>query len=221
MQKRKLGKSGLEVSALGLGFMFLEITLLQRFVLGAPVFLLDVAVGQRRSQSTRHAVELAPLGDGRQRERLGDGVHDGAEHDRRHRGFVGCDGARAILHRADQRVLPKNRDQLVDSVADDLDERGDLVDRLELALGAQGDAAAVALDCTARGQRYGALDRLRAIRRELGVPVFADIDPKTHNIDLDQLEAMEDEADIEAARRALKDSRRIPYEEVRRKAGLA
>lgn len=36
-------------------------------------------------------------------------------------------------------------------------------------------AAAVALDCTARGQRHGALDRLRRIREELGVPVCADV----------------------------------------------
>lgn len=33
----------------------------------------------------------------------------------------------------------------------------------------------IALDCTARGQRYGALDRLRQIRNDLGVPVLADI----------------------------------------------
>ena len=33
----------------------------------------------------------------------------------------------------------------------------------------------IALDCTARGQQYGALDRLRRIRQELGVPVLADI----------------------------------------------
>ncbi len=39
----------------------------------------------------------------------------------------------------------------------------------------EAGAAAVALDCTARGQRYGALDRLRRIRSELGVPVLADI----------------------------------------------
>lgn len=36
-------------------------------------------------------------------------------------------------------------------------------------------AAAVALDCTARGRRYGALDRLRQIKAQLGVPVLADI----------------------------------------------
>jgi glucokinase len=39
----------------------------------------------------------------------------------------------------------------------------------------EAGAAMVALDCTARGQRYGALDRLRRIKRELGVPVLADI----------------------------------------------
>ncbi len=33
----------------------------------------------------------------------------------------------------------------------------------------------IALDVTARGQRYGALERLARIRRELGVPVMADI----------------------------------------------
>jgi N-acetylmannosamine-6-phosphate 2-epimerase/N-acetylmannosamine kinase len=33
----------------------------------------------------------------------------------------------------------------------------------------------VALDCTYRGQRYGALERLRRIKEELGVPVLADI----------------------------------------------
>lgn len=36
-------------------------------------------------------------------------------------------------------------------------------------------ADAVAVDCTARGQRYGALARVRQIRSELGVPVMADI----------------------------------------------
>ncbi|MEN6537534.1 MAG: N-acylglucosamine-6-phosphate 2-epimerase, partial [Bryobacteraceae bacterium] len=36
-------------------------------------------------------------------------------------------------------------------------------------------ADAIALDCTLRGQRMGALDRLRAIRSELNVPVVADI----------------------------------------------
>ncbi len=39
----------------------------------------------------------------------------------------------------------------------------------------EAGARLVALDCTARGQRYGALDRLRRIRAELGVPVLADI----------------------------------------------
>jgi glucokinase-like ROK family protein len=33
----------------------------------------------------------------------------------------------------------------------------------------------IALDCTARGRRYGAFERLRRIKQELGVPVFADI----------------------------------------------
>ena len=33
----------------------------------------------------------------------------------------------------------------------------------------------IALDCTARGERCGALERLRRIKAELGVPVFADI----------------------------------------------
>lgn len=33
----------------------------------------------------------------------------------------------------------------------------------------------IAIDCTARGQRFGALDRMARIRAELGVPVFADI----------------------------------------------
>jgi predicted NBD/HSP70 family sugar kinase/putative N-acetylmannosamine-6-phosphate epimerase len=42
----------------------------------------------------------------------------------------------------------------------------------ELALAGAG---MIAVDCTARGQRMGALDRVRAIRRELGVPVLADI----------------------------------------------
>ena len=32
----------------------------------------------------------------------------------------------------------------------------------------------IALDCTARGQRYGALERLERVRRELAVPVMAD-----------------------------------------------
>ena len=33
----------------------------------------------------------------------------------------------------------------------------------------------IALDVTRRGQRYGAIERLRRIRKELSVPVFADI----------------------------------------------
>lgn len=33
----------------------------------------------------------------------------------------------------------------------------------------------IAMDCTARGERYGALERLRQIKSELDVPVFADI----------------------------------------------
>jgi glucokinase-like ROK family protein len=36
-------------------------------------------------------------------------------------------------------------------------------------------ATAIALDCTARGQRYGATERVAAIHRELRVPVLADI----------------------------------------------
>lgn len=39
----------------------------------------------------------------------------------------------------------------------------------------EAGADIVALDCTARGQRYGALSRLRRIRDELRVPVMADI----------------------------------------------
>jgi N-acetylmannosamine-6-phosphate 2-epimerase/N-acetylmannosamine kinase len=39
----------------------------------------------------------------------------------------------------------------------------------------EAGADSVALDCTARGQRYGALDRLRQIRQTLRVPVLADI----------------------------------------------
>ena len=39
----------------------------------------------------------------------------------------------------------------------------------------EAGANLIALDCTGRGQRYGALDRLRQIRKDLGVPVFADI----------------------------------------------
>lgn len=42
------------------------------------------------------------------------------------------------------------------------------------ALAAAG-ADAIALDCTARGIRYGALERLKRVRRELGLPVLADI----------------------------------------------
>jgi glucokinase len=39
----------------------------------------------------------------------------------------------------------------------------------------EAGAGLVALDCTGRGQRYGALARLRRIREELRVPVLADI----------------------------------------------
>jgi N-acetylmannosamine-6-phosphate 2-epimerase/N-acetylmannosamine kinase len=39
----------------------------------------------------------------------------------------------------------------------------------------EGGADLVAMDCTRRGQRYGALERLRRIKEELGVPVLADI----------------------------------------------
>ena len=39
----------------------------------------------------------------------------------------------------------------------------------------EAGAGLIALDCTARGQKYGAHDRLRRIRKELGVPVLADI----------------------------------------------
>ena len=39
----------------------------------------------------------------------------------------------------------------------------------------EAGAGLIALDCTARGQKYGAHDRLRHIRKELGVPVLADI----------------------------------------------
>lgn len=39
----------------------------------------------------------------------------------------------------------------------------------------EAGANAVALDCTARGQKFGALDRLRKMRKTLGVPVLADI----------------------------------------------
>ena len=36
-------------------------------------------------------------------------------------------------------------------------------------------AGLVAIDCTVRGRKYGALDRLRRIKDGLGVPVLADI----------------------------------------------
>ena len=39
----------------------------------------------------------------------------------------------------------------------------------------EAGAELIALDCTARGQRYGALERISEIRRELAVPVLADI----------------------------------------------
>jgi glucokinase-like ROK family protein len=39
----------------------------------------------------------------------------------------------------------------------------------------EAGANLIALDCTGRGQRYGALGRLRQIRKDLGVPVLADI----------------------------------------------
>ncbi len=39
----------------------------------------------------------------------------------------------------------------------------------------EAGASLIALDCTARGARYGALERLRQIKEELGVPVLADI----------------------------------------------
>jgi len=39
----------------------------------------------------------------------------------------------------------------------------------------EAGAAAVALDCTARGRSNGALERVRRIKAELGVPVLADI----------------------------------------------
>src|SRR5581483_1687076 len=39
----------------------------------------------------------------------------------------------------------------------------------------EAGAAIVAVDCTIRGQRTGALERLRRIRKELSVPVLADI----------------------------------------------
>ena len=49
----------------------------------------------------------------------------------------------------------------------------------------EAGASMVAVDCTARGQRFGALDRVRRIRAELGVPVLADI------ATLDEAEAAE------------------------------
>jgi glucokinase len=39
----------------------------------------------------------------------------------------------------------------------------------------EAGASILAIDCTARGQRYGALERLARIRTELGMPVMADI----------------------------------------------
>jgi len=39
----------------------------------------------------------------------------------------------------------------------------------------ESGANLIALDCTVRGQKYGALDRLWQIRKDLGVPVLADI----------------------------------------------
>lgn len=39
----------------------------------------------------------------------------------------------------------------------------------------EAGANLIALDCTCRGQRYGALGRLRRIKEEVGVPVLADI----------------------------------------------
>ena len=39
----------------------------------------------------------------------------------------------------------------------------------------EAGAAAIALDCSARGQRYGAFETVRRIRAELGVPIMADI----------------------------------------------
>lgn len=49
---------------------------------------------------------------------------------------------------------------------------GDYGDALALA---QAGAEMIALDATARGRRFGALDRLACIKRELGVTVLADI----------------------------------------------
>src|SRR5690349_23591265 len=39
----------------------------------------------------------------------------------------------------------------------------------------EAGADMVALDCTVRGRRYGALERIQQIKTELGVPVLADI----------------------------------------------
>ena len=39
----------------------------------------------------------------------------------------------------------------------------------------QAGADMIALDCTIRGQRYGALERIQQIKADLGVPVLADI----------------------------------------------
>ncbi|MGA3326194.1 MAG: putative N-acetylmannosamine-6-phosphate 2-epimerase, partial [Terriglobia bacterium] len=39
----------------------------------------------------------------------------------------------------------------------------------------EAGAGLVAMDCTGRGQKYGAFDRMKRIREELGVPVLADI----------------------------------------------
>jgi glucokinase len=39
----------------------------------------------------------------------------------------------------------------------------------------EAGAGLIALDCTARGERYGTLESLRRIKEELGVPVLADI----------------------------------------------
>ncbi|HTS69799.1 MAG TPA: putative N-acetylmannosamine-6-phosphate 2-epimerase [Terriglobia bacterium] len=39
----------------------------------------------------------------------------------------------------------------------------------------EAGACMVAMDCTLRGQKYGAFERLRRVREELGVPVLADI----------------------------------------------
>ena len=39
----------------------------------------------------------------------------------------------------------------------------------------EAGASAIAIDCTTRGQRFGALDVVRRIREELGAPVMADI----------------------------------------------